>query len=131
MIPAALALLLIIPAEAGMHPFDIAEAETEICEGALVEYSGTPLALFKMSTSMKMLLMSGLFVDLFLGGVRTGILLLDILIFVLLTIVITLVSMTLPHAICARLKAEHLFRFFWTWVSAFALLSLVLVWCGL
>ena len=131
MIPAAIALLLIIPAEAGLHPFDVAEAETEICEGALVEYSGTPLALFKMSTSMKMLLMAVLFVDLFLGGLKTGMLIPDILIFVLLTIAVTIVSMTLPHAVAARLKAEHLFRFFWTWVSAFALISLVLAWCGL
>ena len=32
MIPAAIAFLLIIPGETGSHPFDTAEAETEICE---------------------------------------------------------------------------------------------------
>ena len=35
MIPAAAAMLLIIPGETGNHPFDAAEAETEICEGML------------------------------------------------------------------------------------------------
>ena len=43
LIPAAIAMLLVIPCEVGSHPFDIAEAETEICEGALAEYSGHPL----------------------------------------------------------------------------------------
>ena len=33
LIPAALAMLLVIPAEVGTQPFDVAEAETEICEG--------------------------------------------------------------------------------------------------
>jgi len=36
MLPAALAMLLVVPCEAGCHPFDVAEAETEICEGPLV-----------------------------------------------------------------------------------------------
>lgn len=131
MLPAAAAMLLIIPAEAGLHPFDVAEAETEICEGVLAEYSGVPLALFKMGTAMKMLLMSGLFIALFLGGLGTGRLGWDIVIYILLAVAVTLVSMTLPHAVCARLKIEKLFRFFWTWVAAFALLSLILAWCGL
>lgn len=131
MLPAAAAMLLVIPAEAGLHPFDVAEAETEICEGALAEYSGTPLALFRMSTSMKMLLMAGLFTALFLGGLGTGSLLPDILIFLAAAVGVTVVCMTLPHAVCARLKIEKLFRFFWTWGAGLALLSLVLAWCGL
>ena len=36
MIPAAIAFLMVIPGETGNHPFDAAEAETEICEGMLV-----------------------------------------------------------------------------------------------
>ncbi len=51
MIPAAIAMLLVIPAEVGTQPFDVAEAETEICEGPLVEYSGAPLGLFKLPLS--------------------------------------------------------------------------------
>ena len=53
MIPAAIAFLLIIPGETGSHPFDTAEAETEICEGLLAEYSGAPLAVYKLSHSIK------------------------------------------------------------------------------
>ena len=47
-------------------PFDIAEAETEIMEGALMEYSGPKLALFKYAQMAKLVIYSGLFVTLFL-----------------------------------------------------------------
>ncbi|MBR0376130.1 MAG: NADH-quinone oxidoreductase subunit H, partial [Firmicutes bacterium] len=70
--PAALAMLLVIPAEIGSHPFDVAEAETEICEGALVEYSGAPLAVFKLSSAIKLYIMTALFSCLFLSGWGTG-----------------------------------------------------------
>jgi formate hydrogenlyase subunit 4 len=46
-------------------PFDTAEAETEIMEGALMEYSGPKLALFKYAQMVKLVIYSGLFVDLF------------------------------------------------------------------
>jgi formate hydrogenlyase subunit 4 len=46
-------------------PFDIAEAETEIMEGALMEYSGPKLALFKYAQMAKLVIYSGLFVTLF------------------------------------------------------------------
>ncbi len=131
MIPAALAMLLVIPAEVGTQPFDVAEAETEICEGPLVEYSGAPLGMFKMNTAMKMFIMTSLFTSLFLGGLGTGIVALDALILVVACIVLTLLCMTLIHAVTARLKIEHLFKFYWTFVTGLAAVSLVLVWFGL
>jgi len=131
MIPAALAMLLIIPAEVGTQPFDVAEAETEICEGPLIEYSGAPLGLFKLNTAMKMLIMTALFTALFLGGLGTGIVALNALILVAVCIVLTVLCMTTIHAVTARLKIEHLFKFYWTIVVGLAALSLVLVWLGL
>ena len=131
LIPAALALLLVIPAEVGTQPFDVAEAETEICEGPLVEYSGAPLAMFKLNTAIKMFIMTALFTFLFFGGINTGIVALNVLIFVAICIVLTVLCMTLIHAICARLKIEHLFKFYWTVVTALAAISLILVWFGL
>jgi len=131
MIPAAVAMLLVIPAEVGMHPFDVAEAETEICEGPLIEYSGAPLAMFKLNTAMKMFIMTALFTNLFFGAVSTGIVALDALIMVVICVVVTIVCMSLPHAVCARLKIEHLFKFYWTFVAGMAVISLVLAWMGL
>ena len=128
LIPAAIAFLLVIPAEVGTQPFDVAEAETEICEGPLVEYSGAPLAMFKLNTAIKMFIMTALFTVLFFGGINTGIVALNALILVAICAVLTVITMTLAHAICARLKIEHLFKFYWTFVAALAAISLILVW---
>ena len=131
MIPAAVAMLLIIPGETGNHPFDAAEAETEICEGLLAEYSGAPLGVFKLSHAIKMLTLTSLFVALFLGGLGTGIVALDAVILFLLCVVLTAVSISFVHAITARLKIEQIFKFYWTLVTGLALISLVLAWYGL
>ena len=131
MIPAAAAMLLIIPGETGNHPFDAAEAETEICEGLLAEYSGAPLGVFKLSHAIKMLTLTSLFVALFLGGLGTGIVALDGSILFLLCVVLTAVSISFVHAITARLKIEQIFKFYWTLVTGLALISLVLAWYGL
>lgn len=131
MIPAAAAMLLIIPGETGNHPFDAAEAETEICEGLLAEYSGAPLGVFKLSHAIKMLTLTSLFVALFLGGLGTGIVALDAVILFLLCLVLTAVSISFVHAITARLKIEQIFKFYWTLVTGLALISLVLAWYGL
>lgn len=131
MIPAAVAMLMVIPGETGNHPFDAAEAETEICEGLLAEYSGAPLGVFKLSHAVKMLTLTSMFVALFLGGIGTGIVALDAVIVFALCAVITAVSISLVHAVTARLKIEQIFKYYWTVVSALALLSLVLAWYGL
>ena len=146
MIPAAIAFLLIIPGETGSHPFDTAEAETEICEGLLAEYSGPPLAVFKLSHSVKVLTLSSLFVALFLGGIGGGIQklvasfgldaaltgmlagLLGAIVLVLICLAITIVFISLVHAVTARLKVEQVFKYYWTVVTGLALLSLVLAW---
>lgn len=130
MIPAAIAMLLVIPGEIGAHPFDAAEAETEICEGMLAEYSGAPLAVFKASHAVKMLTLTSLFAALFLGGLGTGILLVDILILFAICLAIIL-FVAVIDAICARLRIEQLFKYYWTVVSALAAVSLVLAWYGL
>jgi len=45
-------------------PFDISEAETELMEGPLAEYSGPKLALFKYAQMAKLIIYSALFVTL-------------------------------------------------------------------
>lgn len=146
MVPAAAAFLLIIPGETGSHPFDAAEAETEICEGPLAEYSGAPLGVYKLSHAVKLLTMTSLFVALFLGGIGAGleklvyglglgvsaggviVFLLGLVILVLLCAVLTFLTVSLVHAVTARLKIEQLFKYYWTMVTGLALISLVLAW---
>ena len=131
MIPAALAMLLVIPAEAGCHPFDVAEAETEICEGPLAEYSGAPLGVFKLNHAMKLFVLTALFCALFLGGITSGIAPVDVLIVFALCAVVMIVCVTLLHGLCARLRVEQVFKFYWTVVTGLALVSLILAWFGL
>ncbi len=145
LIPAAVAMLLIIPGETGSHPFDAAEAETEICEGMLAEYSGKPLAVYKLSSGIKLLTMTSLFVALFLGGITGGMerammdsagmaaicFILEILILFLLCVVLVAVCVSFIHAVTARLRIEQLFKYYWTVVTGLAAVSLVLVWYGL
>ena len=147
MLPAVAAMLLIIPGETGSHPFDAAEAETEICEGMLAEYSGAPLAVYKLSHAIKLLTMTSLFVALFLGGIGGGVmtllsglspaaagaigLVLEILILFLLCVVLVAVCVSLLHAVTARLRIEQLFKYYWTVVTGLAAVSVVLAWYGL
>ncbi len=145
MIPAVAAMLLIIPGETGSHPFDAAEAETEICEGMLAEYSGKPLAAYKLSHAVKLLTMTTLFVALFLGGIGGGIehllagsaaggavaFLLEIIVLFLICVVLVAVCVSLLHAVTARLRIEQIFKYYWTVVTGLALISVVLAWYGL
>ena len=131
LIPAAIAMLMIIPGETGNHPFDTAEAETEICEGLLAEYSGAPLGVYKLSHAIKMLTLTSIFVALFLGGIGTGIVVVDAIIMVALCIVLTILTISFVHAVTARLKVEQVFKYYWTVVTGLAAISLVLTWYGL
>ena len=131
MIPAAIAFLMIIPGETGNHPFDAAEAETEICEGLLCEYSGGPLAIYKLTHGIKVWTLTSLFTVLFLGGIGTGFIAVDAIILFAFSLLVTVVTISLVHAVTARLKIEQLFRYYWTVVSGLAALSLVLAWFGM
>ena len=131
LIPAAIAMLMIIPGETGNHPFDTAEAETEICEGLLAEYSGAPLGVYKLSHAIKMLTLTSIFVALFLGGIGTGIVVVDAIIMVALCTVLTILTISFVHAVTARLKVEQVFKYYWTVVTGLAAISLVLTWYGL
>jgi formate hydrogenlyase subunit 4 len=57
--------ILAFQALVGRLPFDIAEAETELMEGSLLEYSGPKLALFKFTQMAKLVVYGSLVVALF------------------------------------------------------------------
>lgn len=133
LIPAVIAYLIIIPAKIGISPFDIAEAETEICEGPLVEYSGIYLMSFKLIQWIKLFIMTSLFIVLFLGGsgVSTGIvgvdLLLNTLIIIIVSIILMFISVTFGKVNMGRVKSNQLFKFFWTVPTILSLISFIFV----
>ena len=61
-----IAFAFVVFIEAGKIPFDVGEAEQEIQEGALTEYSGRGLALMKWGLYMKQLVVVALFLAVFI-----------------------------------------------------------------
>ena len=60
-----LVMLAAFQAFAGRAPFDVAEAETEIMDGPLTEYSGRKLAMFRLAQMVKLVVYAAIFVALF------------------------------------------------------------------
>jgi len=105
-------------------PFDISEAETELMEGPLMEYSGPKLAIFKYAQMAKLIVYSALFVALFLPwGSRlffpVGWLVFWAKVFVMVLLV------TLVAATHARYRIDQAIRFF-AGLLAIAVVALVL-----
>jgi formate hydrogenlyase subunit 4 len=75
--------------------------------------------------------MTSLFAALFLSGAGTGFVVLDTLILFLICIVVMLFSVTILRAVTARLRVEQTFKFYWTYPTGLALISLILAWFGL
>lgn len=103
--------ILAFQALVGRLPFDIAEAETELMEGSLVEYSGPKLALFKFTQMAKLVVYGALVVSLFFpwgSGLPVPLNLVSLLAkLVLLVLVVTLVAAT--HA---RYRIDQAIRYY-------------------
>ena len=95
----------------GRLPFDIAEAETELMEGSMVEYSGPKLALFKFTRMAKLVVYGALMVSIFApwgSGLPAPLNLLALLAkLLLLVLVVTLVAAT--HA---RYRIDQAIRYY-------------------
>lgn len=72
-LPSALIFYILMLAETNRTPFDLPEAEAELVSGFNVEYSSVLFAMFSLAEYNSMLLMSTLYVILFLGGWSNGI----------------------------------------------------------
>ena len=121
--------ILCIQAKMAVVPFDQAEAETEVMGGALIEYSGPALAMYKL-TKILMFYAVPMFVVCLLwggfGGLSVVGIILGVLKYLVLVVLITLIRNTNP-----RVRIEHAVKFFWTWVSVPALAAVVLAAVGL
>jgi formate hydrogenlyase subunit 4 len=92
-------------------PFDIAEAETEIMDGPLMEYSGPKLALFKYAQMCRLVIYGAVFVSLFVPFGSTlpfpfGWL------FFWTKILVLILAVTLVAATHARYRIDQAIRYF-------------------
>lgn len=104
-------ILFALQAFVGRMPFDTAEAETEIMEGPMIEYSGPKLALFKYARMVKLFLYTALFVALFVPWGQTGFYPLDVIIF-LVKVTVLVLLVTLIAATHARYRIDQAIRYY-------------------
>jgi len=119
--------IICMQAKLGLVPFDIPEAEAEIIAGPYTEYSGAPLALYKLTRWMTLFVLPIFLTVMFLGGITfSGMSILwGVLKYVVLLVIIILIRNTNP-----RLRIDQAMRLFWGPVLALALLAVILSFLG-
>ncbi len=132
-----IALIAVTPGELGRIPFDIADAETELAGGLLVEYSGRNLALFYIGNAIRGFAVLSLVVALFFPygiGAAIGltdtaaIVVVDALFFLLKVLVVMFVAVALIRSAMARFKVNHASVFYLAGITSMSLVGLLLLW---
>lgn len=116
---AFIAAILCAQAKLCLAPFDMSEAEQEIMGGVLIEYSGLPLAVFKLTKAVLLYTMPILLTVLFLGKDISPLFL--IAKFTAVLVIIILIKNTNP-----RLRIDQAVRFFWGPVTLLAVAAIIL-----
>lgn len=124
---AFIVLIMCMQAKLALVPFDIPEAETEIIGGPLIEYSGTGLAIYRLTKNMLLFVLPFFLMILLMGGLRfDGIhLLFGILKYVGVVALITVIRNTNP-----RVRIDQAMRFFWGPMTLLAAVAVVLALFG-
>ncbi len=126
---ALLVAIVCMQAKLTLVPFDMPEAEGELSGGAYIEYSGPPLAMFKLTRAMMLFTLPVFLVVVYLGGsiVSGGWAgkLLGFGLWASLIAVIVVLRNTTP-----RLRTDQAVRLFWGPMTALALIAAALAWMG-
>jgi NADH-quinone oxidoreductase subunit H len=120
--------LLCIQAKMSLPPFDIPEAETEIVDGPFMEYSGPPLAFWKLTHFMMYVVFPFLLIILFLGGFKSegfGIVL-SIAKYIFIVFLMIVIKNTNP-----RIRIDTALNFFWRYAALAGFIALMLSVFGL
>ncbi|HHI01222.1 MAG: respiratory chain complex I subunit 1 family protein [Thermococcus sp.] len=127
--------LLWLASEIEVGYFNIPEAETEVAEGPMAEYSGRHLALFKLSSALKEFASASLVVAIFfpwgvsgyLGLSGVGAVILDLVFHTLKAFAVLFVSMSIFRAITGRLRITQAVSMFWSRILPMSLIGVVLL----
>ena len=134
---AFLVALLSVQAKLGFVPFDIAEAETELGSGVMMEYSGGLLAVWKLVHAMLLVALPLFLVMVFLGGFNVTFLttafrgtfdstlivplLWSIFKYVLVLVLVILIKNTNP-----RVRIDQAMKFFWSYCGLVMAIAIIL-----
>jgi NADH-quinone oxidoreductase subunit H len=125
---AFLIALLCVQAKLGFVPFDIAESETEVASGIMIEYSGALLAVWKIMQAMMLVALPLFLVMVFLGGFGTAVgwpLAWGIGKYVLVLVLLILIKNTNP-----RLRIDQAMKFFWVYCGIALAVAVILASIG-
>jgi len=124
---AFLVSLLCVQAKLGFVPFDIAESETEIASGVLIEYSGALLAVWKLMQMIMLVALPMFLVMVFLGGFGTSgwPLVWGIAKYLLIVVLAILIKNTNP-----RVRIDQAMKFFWVYCGIIMVIAVVLATIG-
>ncbi len=119
--------LLAVQAKLGFVPFDIAEAETEIAGGIMMEYSGATLAVWKITQAMMLAALPLFLVMVFLGGFGTTAVTIaaGIAKYILVVVLLILIKNTNP-----RLRIDQAMKFFWVYCGLGMVIAVALAIVG-
>jgi len=120
-------MLFCIQAKLGFIPFDMPEAETEIMAGTYIEYSGKPLAMFKLTKAILFFAIPVLMITLYCGGIKLtpwGVVT-AVLEYVGIVVLIVVIKNTNP-----RVRIDQAVRFFWGVMTVLAVAAVVLAYIG-
>lgn len=115
--------ILCMQAKLGFVPFDMAEAEQEIMAGPYIEYSGAPLAIFKLTRQMLLVVLPIFLITIFWAF--SPHIYWIVLKYVILLVVIILIKNTNP-----RIRIDQATRFFWGPATVAALVGVILALIG-
>ncbi len=121
---AFLVSLLCVQAKLGFIPFDMAEAETELAGGILMEYSGALLAIWKLMQAVMLIALPLFLVMVFLGGFGAG-LWAAIAKLVLVLVLLILIKNTNP-----RVRIDQAMKFFWVYCGITLSIAIILATIG-
>ncbi|ASA78370.1 respiratory chain complex I subunit 1 family protein [Thermococcus sp. 5-4] len=115
--------------------FDIPEAETELAEGTMAEYSGRHLALFELANAIKAFVSASLVVAIFfpwgisgyLGLSGVAAIVVDLLFHTLKVFAVLFVSMSVFRAVTGRLRINQAVGLFWTRMLPAAIVGALLL----
>ncbi|HHN46356.1 MAG TPA: NADH-quinone oxidoreductase subunit H [Planctomycetes bacterium] len=119
---AMVAVIFGMQAKLGLVPFDAAESETELMGGILVEYSGVPLAIYRLTRTMLLWSLPLFVVAVFWGADAHDIAggFLTVAKYVALLVIITLMRNTNP-----RVRIQHAVGFLWKLAGLSALAGIL------
>jgi len=115
--------IICMQAKLGLIPFDAPEAEQEIIAGSFIEYSGTPLAIFKLTKWMLLFVLPVFLITVFMP---TKNVISFIIKYLILLVVVILIKNTNP-----RLRVDQIIKFSWIYLTVLSFIAVIYALKGL